>query len=126
MSATGKTSINDYISMLVDPALIVGGIQVARSYMGGEGNTMLWGSEFVVSFGVLYAYDVFIDSNKDDPMELAMRAGTVVLALGALDYFGVIKSLSSFAPESIQGQWLGVALSIGASYLALTARTLLQ
>lgn len=126
MSSTGKTSFNDIVSMLVDPALIVGGIQVARSYMGGEGNMMLWGSEFVVSFGVLYAYDVFIDSNKDDPMELAMRAGTVVLALGALDYFGVINSISSLAPESIQGPWLGVALSIGASYLALTARTLLQ
>lgn len=126
MSSTGKTSFNDIVSMLVDPALIVGGIQVARSYMGEEGNMMLWGSEFVVSFGVLYAYDVFIDSNKDDPMELAMRAGTVVLALGALDYFGVINSISSLAPESIQGRWLGVALSIGASYLALTARTLLQ
>lgn len=116
----------DSLYTLIDPALIVGGIQVARSYMGGDGNLMLWGSEFLVGFGVLYAYDMFVDSNKDTPMELAMRAGTVVLALGALDYFNVISSISSFAPSGAQGPLLGIALSIVAASLALQARALLK
>lgn len=121
-----SSSISDSLYMLIDPALIVGGIQVARSYMGGEGNAMLWGSEFVVGFGVLYAYDMFVDSNKDKPMELAMRAGTVVLALGALDYFNVISSISSFAPSGVQGPMLSIGLSILAASLALQARSLLM